>query len=969
MESTANPLPPLEPEQPPPLELEQPEQLQHPPPPAAAAAVGRVLATRPLHALAAAGALMLAFSAAGPLVEPLQFDASVKGFSPRGTPMAERINTGILLQRGYGDETLRGFPFADCAAPPVELWLALCGSQAGGAVDTSSLLGAASAVRELLERLSGECSPICVLSVAPWYRECRERQGLTQAELAGVVADAITERLPATARTALSMLFATGQAGCASTLDCVQGMIATCDAGMSELLAENAQNLGAAPDEGGAGAGASRNDREFCHRVHEEGVDTLGLGVYYESVDPDGDLLSAASLHEVCEFEARVLAYAGEQGYCQRRGMNSGGEGSEGGDGGACCPAHGYATALAWLLNKDCAALTDADIQPAMTLVRTCDAARSESCVPGWLGAPCATADDCVAVDSTCRTTVAACKERRCVNRCETAGEGGMLVPLMGKESDDSLDDRIGGNVLDAFIFNWLDAGFRDTGRATLAHGSFTFLSSIHRDGADISQTRSKQQLLSLYNEILEDASSPSSEKSVKVLSYEGVMMMDIINQILISDVLLVVVALLMVFVAMVAHTGSFFISGMGCLHVLAAFPSAYTCYTLILGIKWMSMLNYIGIFVAVGIGADDIFVYTDAWSQSKVMLPADASLDARIAWTLHRAGSAMLVTSFTTSAAFATNYINNVVPMQLFGVFMALMVLFDYLYTVTWFPCVVAIHHKYIEPKYGSEHACHRCISRCRKTTGDASESLTAGGTSEGIGGEDDKAGLEESGGPAAAPSDLRKIEAWFRDSVAPTVFRFRRHIVGVTALVTLPLIVLTFSMQLDEGGVQAFPKWHNQRQYMDLDHTDGLFRPRPWDHWRGTTVNVVFGVVPTDSGDRFDPDDSGELVFDDAFDMNDASAQEWLLETIRGIRLEPFAMGAFLFPYFSLPEGDSCGGSSSLELAFDNDEGSIWTLADCGESACEHLPCLQSLTRGVHRTRRRRKHRGAAQPLAHRR
>ena len=205
----------------------------------------------------------------------------------------------------------------------------------------------------------------------------------------------------------------------------------------------------------------------------------------------------------------------------------------------------------------------------------------------------------------------------------------------------------------------------------------------------------------------------------MKVLSYEGVMMMDIINQILISDVLLVVVALLMVFVAMVAHTGSFFISGMGCLHVLAAFPSAYTCYTLILGIKWMSMLNYIGIFVAVGIGADDIFVYTDAWSQSKVMLPADTSLDARISWTLHRAGSAMLVTSFTTSAAFATNYINNVVPMQLFGVFMALMVLFDYLYTVTWFPCVVAIHHKYIEPKYGSEHACHRCISRCRKTTG----------------------------------------------------------------------------------------------------------------------------------------------------------------------------------------------------------------------------------------------------------
>ena len=263
MESTANPLPPLEPEQPPP---EQPEQQRsscstrrrRPPPPRSRACSRRGRCT-----LAAAGALMLAFSAAGPLVEPLQFDASVKGFSPRGTPMAERINTGILLQRGYGDETLRGFPFADCAAPPVELWLALCGSQAGGAVDTSSLLGAASAVRELLERLSGECSPS---ACCPWRRGTASAASgrLTQVELAGVVADAITERLPATARTALSMLFATGQAGCASTLDCVQGMIATCDAGMSDLLVENAKDLGGAPDEGGTGRGRAATTASFA---------------------------------------------------------------------------------------------------------------------------------------------------------------------------------------------------------------------------------------------------------------------------------------------------------------------------------------------------------------------------------------------------------------------------------------------------------------------------------------------------------------------------------------------------------------------------------------------------------------------------------------------------------------------------------------------------------------------------------
>ena len=66
--------------------------------------------------------------------------------------------------------------------------------------------------------------------------------------------------------------------------------------------------------------------------------------------------------------------------------------------------------------------------------------------------------------------------------------------------------------------------------------------------------------------------------------------MMDIVNQILISDVLHVVGALLVVFIAMVVHTGSLFISAMGMLHVVMAFPAAYTTYRLLFGIKCACM-------------------------------------------------------------------------------------------------------------------------------------------------------------------------------------------------------------------------------------------------------------------------------------------------------------------------------------------------------------------------------------------
>ena len=898
--------------------------------------VGKRLAAAPCVSLASAGGLMLFVALLGPTVAPLQFDASVNGFVPRGTPMALRINTGIMLQKGLSDDTLHGFPAADCGSPPVELWLALCGSQASDDVDTSTIFAPAAAVGGLLERLSGKCSPICMATVAPWYRECREQQPLD--ELADVVSSVITEKLPVTAQTALTLLFATNRGQCRSLAACVSGMLQTCDATMAASILENQRKVGAGPADSGGGAGASDSEREFCHQLHGSDIDGLDLGIYYEPVDEDGgDLLSATSLHEVCEFEARVLEYAGEQGYCQTREMNQLVEG------GSCCPAQSYAQMLVWLLDKDCASITDDDIQQAVSLVRTCDAAESESCVPGWLGSSCAADGDCVAADPSCRSSIAKCKQRRCVSRCETAGEGGMLAPLI--DEGDTLSDRIGGTVYSHLIYEFFDSDFAATGRLKLSKARFPFISAVHRNGEDMSQVVSKQQLLPLYNDVLAEAATPAAGKTVKVLSYEGVLMMDIVNQILVSDVLHVVGALLVVFLAMVFHTGSLFISALGMLHVVMAFPAAYTTYRLLFGIKWMSLLNYIGIFVAVGIGADDIFVYTDAWRQGAVMLPPDTPLDVRITWTLRRAGSAMLVTSFTTCAAFATNYVNNVVPMQLFGIFMALMVFWDYIFTVTWFPCVVAVYHVHIEPRYGSNHPFHACIPNRRRSEdmSDKSESLTAGTMGEHSG--DKAADGGETGGvamtavAAQGKQQGQVIELWFRDTVAPFVFEFKKPIVAGILFVTIPLAVCALSMPLDEGGIQAFPLWHDQRQYMILDnHPHEHFRERPSSHWRGTIVQMAFGIVASDSGDRFDPDDQGELVFDDSFNTDDAAAQLWLLDTMVAARDQPFAMPGFIYPRAEVTsasgltaDGRRCAGQSTLELALDSKIGSFWVMNDC--------------------------------------
>jgi hypothetical protein len=187
-----------------------------------------------------------------------------------------------------------------------------------------------------------------------------------------------------------------------------------------------------------------------------------------------------------------------------------------------------------------------------------------------------------------------------------------------------------------------------------------------------------------------------------------------------------------------------------------------------------------------------------DAWKQSAYMTPAGTDLAGRTEWTLRRAGGAMLVTSATTSLAFLTNLVNNVVVLQvkpragpphdliarvlkrtrmvafntmvlqLFGLFMALMVMFDFIYTIVWFPAVVATYDRYLAHRPG---ACARCA--CRRQPVATVEQLVPAGREESV----HKAVAAPRGGgsgAAVAPAP-RWLERAFRDRVAGFVVDHR--------------------------------------------------------------------------------------------------------------------------------------------------------------------------------------------------
>ena len=78
-------------------------------------------------------------------------------------------------------------------------------------------------------------------------------------------------------------------------------------------------------------------------------------------------------------------------------------------------------------------------------------------------------------------------------------------------------------------------------------------------------------------------------------------------------------------------------------------------------------------VFVILGIGADDCFVFVDAWKQS-LLLHDD--VHKRLQYAYARALQSMANTSLTTAAAFLATAISPIMPIAAFGIYAAICVL-----------------------------------------------------------------------------------------------------------------------------------------------------------------------------------------------------------------------------------------------------------------------------------------------------
>ena len=123
---------------------------------------------------------------------------------------------------------------------------------------------------------------------------------------------------------------------------------------------------------------------------------------------------------------------------------------------------------------------------------------------------------------------------------------------------------------------------------------------------------------------------------------------------------------------------------------IILSFPAGYAIFYIYFGIKSMMLLNFVALFLIMGIGADDAFVLFDTYKQSEAILGSDASTVKRMRWAYREAGSAMLVTTVTTAGSFYANCFSAVRVVNEFGLFMGTVVVWNYINVMVIFPAAI---------------------------------------------------------------------------------------------------------------------------------------------------------------------------------------------------------------------------------------------------------------------------------------
>ncbi|CAI2362894.1 unnamed protein product [Moneuplotes crassus] len=194
-----------------------------------------------------------------------------------------------------------------------------------------------------------------------------------------------------------------------------------------------------------------------------------------------------------------------------------------------------------------------------------------------------------------------------------------------------------------------------------------------------------------------------------------------------INDFSLIIVSFTFVFIYVSFHLKSIFLASCAMAAIAFSYPISICLTRFVFQISFFQSLNLVAVFVILGISADNVFVFTDAWQQSGTYSPLNPddedrhnNFQPRMNYTWKKATKAISTTSLTTAIAFLATGFSKIMPISAFGYFASTLVIVNYLFAIVTFPACLIIFERYLSDKCRYRKfigdVCTRMINKCRK-------------------------------------------------------------------------------------------------------------------------------------------------------------------------------------------------------------------------------------------------------------
>ena len=361
--------------------------------------------------------------------------------------------------------------------------------------------------------------------------------------------------------------------------------------------------------------------------------------------------------------------------------------------------------------------------------------------------------------------------------------------------------------------------------------------------------------------------------EDMKIEWFSIAMMNGEFGRMLDEDFLAPIGSILFVFCWIQVHTRSIFVGSLGMLQILLSLPFAYTIYRFIFGIRAFSQMHILAIFLVLGVGADDIFVLTDAWKQSKYDVKREEEDDdnafyaRRMAFAYSRTSKAVFNTSFTTAMAFVSTGISPMMSISTFGWFATIAIAVNYLFVITFTPCVILVAEKWVHPFFRA-----RLCRKARTSSGNDGASIDSDASNR----ED---AVDRCLSKCYVPCILKQAKPGSR--IYPIA------IVSVLAFLGYAIFGILATIQLTPPT--------KAEQWFPLDHMMTGLTDRMTDNYMGgsddgyVTMSWVFGIEGLDrvDFDKYLPDENrGIATFDKEFDIYPEINQQALLQLCQSMQ-----------------------------------------------------------------------------------